>query len=49
MPFGNGGNQVRGPTQPQRGRKATNDRDDLPLQPQQLQGVVNRPFVETSP
>ena len=47
--FGNAGDQVGGPSESQRGRKAADDRDDLPFQPERLQGFVDRPLVETPP
>ena len=40
--FGNAGNQVGGPGESQRGRKATDDRDDLPFQPERLQGFIRK-------
>ena len=47
--FGNTGDQVGSPSQSQRGRKASDDRDDLPLQPQWSQGFIdiNRSPVQT--
>ena len=45
VPFGNGGDQVGGPSQSECSRKASNDGDDPPLQPQRLQGVINRPVL----
>ena len=47
--FGNTGDQVGAPSERQRGRKATDDRDDLPFQPERLQGFINRSLVETPP
>ncbi len=49
--FGNAGDQVRGPGKSQRGRKAADDRDDLPLQSESLQGFINidRSPVEAPP
>src|SRR3546814_17537029 len=49
MPFGNAGDQIGGPSQRQRGRKAADDRDDLPFQPERLQGFVDRSRVEALP
>jgi len=46
MSFGDGGDQVRGPRQSQRVQKTANDRDDLPFQPQGLQGFINRSLIE---
>ena len=47
--FGNTGDQVGGPSQSQRGRKAIDDRDDLPFQPERLQGFIDRSLVEIPP
>ena len=47
--FGNSGDQVRGPSQSQRGRKATDDRDHLAFESERLQGFINRPPIETAP
>ncbi len=49
MPFGNTGDQVGGPRQCQRTRKAADDRDDLPFQPERNQGFIDRSLVETPP
>lgn len=47
--FRNAGDQVGSPGQSQRGRKAADDRGDLPFQPERLQGFINRALVETPP
>jgi hypothetical protein len=47
MPFGNTGDQVGGPGQRQRTRKATDDRDDISFQPERNQGFIDRSLVET--
>src|SRR4029079_17204218 len=47
--FGNTGNQVGGPGERQRSRKAADDGDDLPCESERRQSVVNRSFVETAP
>ena len=49
MPFGNNGDQVGGPSESQRGRKAPDDRGDYPIQPECLQGFINRSAIETLP
>ena len=47
--LGNASDQVGSPSESQRGRKAADDRDDLPFQPERLQGFIDRPFFETPP
>src|SRR4051812_43606407 len=47
--FGNTGDQVGGPSESQRGRKSTDGRNDLPFQPERLQGFINRSLVEIPP
>ena len=47
--FGDTGDQVGGPRQSQRGRKATDTHDDLPFHPERLQGVIDRSLGETPP
>src|SRR4030095_6006438 len=47
MSFVNTGDQVGGPSERQCGRKATDDRDDLPFQPEWFQGFINRSPFET--
>jgi MFS family permease len=53
--FGNAGDQVRGASESQRGRKAADDGDDLPFQSERLQRfpnrsrVINRSLVELPP
>ena len=49
MPFGNTGDQVGGPSGSQRGRKATDDRGDHPIQRERLQGFINRSAIESLP
>lgn len=51
MPFGNAGDQVGGPGERQRGRKACDDRHylPLPLPLERLQGFINRSLVEPPP
>ena len=49
LSFGNTGDQVGGSRQSQCGRKATDDGDDLALQPERLQGFINRTPVEPPP
>ena len=49
VPFGNAGDEVGGPRQCQRARKATDDRDDLALQPERHQGFIDGSLVETPP
>ena len=46
MSFGNTGDQVGGPRKSECGRKAADDRDDLPFQIGWIQGFVDRPPVE---
>src|SRR3546814_19554851 len=46
MPFGNAGDQIGGPSPSQRGRKAADDRDDPPFQPERLHGFVDWSRVE---
>ncbi len=41
VPLGNTGDQVRGPGQSQRGREATDGRDDIPIQSERFQGFLN--------
>ena len=47
--FGDTGDQVGAASESQRGRKAADDRRDLPLHPERLQGFINRSLVETLP
>ena len=49
MAFGNGGDQVGGPGQGQGRREAADDHRNLPLQPEPLQRLVDRPLLETLP
>ena len=49
VPFGNAGDHVGGPGQSQRGRKAADDRYDLPFKPERRQGFIDRSPVEPSP
>src|SRR5712671_3410507 len=44
--FRNTGYQVGGPSESQRGRKASDDRGDLPFEPEWIQGFINRSHVE---
>ena len=48
VPLRNAGDQVGGPGKCQRGRKAIDNRDDLPLQTEQLQGFINRSLLDTA-
>lgn len=47
--LGNTGDQIGGPSQSQCGRKASDDRGDLPFQTERTQGLINRSLVETPP
>jgi hypothetical protein len=47
--FGNAGDQVGGPSESRRSRKATNNRDDLQFQIEWFQRFINRLFVVTLP
>ena len=47
VPFRNAGDQVGSTRQCERSREAADDRDDLPFQPQRLQGFIDQPFVGT--
>src|SRR5213080_3301021 len=42
MSFGNTRDQVGGPSKSERSRKTSDDRDDLPFQPERRQGFINR-------
>ena len=49
VPLGNAGDEVGGPSESQRGRKATDDCDDLPLQSERLQRLPDRSlFIQRS-
>jgi hypothetical protein len=47
--LGNTSDQIGGSGESQRGRKATDDRDDVPFQSERMQGFVDRASVETPP
>ena len=49
VPFGNAGDQVAGAGQGQRGGKAADGRNDLPLQAERIQGFINGPLFLPPP
>ena len=49
MPFGHAGDQIGGPRQGQRGRKATDHHDDLPPESELRQGFIDRPLLDPAP
>ncbi len=49
VPLGNAGDQVGVPSQSQRCREAADNRDNLPLQPEGLQGFVDPSLLEIPP
>jgi hypothetical protein len=48
VPLGNAGDQIRVPSQSQRGRITADDHGDLPFQPERLHGFVDRSLVAVS-